>query len=143
MNKTVTLDEKKTIDVAKIIKNESRLKSLNDSLIQIINQQNQKIRSLAENNLRNLEKLDLLNAALNNLSKNYDRLSGLQLEYEKDKKKIPPIFAKLKMEYLSADGQVIPAIGLTYINKQFGVGGSLGIFESQPTYGVEIMLSFF
>lgn len=139
----MTLDEEKTIDVAKIIKNEARLKSINDSLLDVINQQRIQIETLAENNLKNLDKLEVLNQAISNLSESYDRLSNWQLEYEKDKKQIPHIYGRINATYLSSQGGILPMVGALYVNKKFGIGVSGGIFNNKPAYGIDLMLSFF
>lgn len=143
VSKTVTLDEAKTIDVAKIIKNESRLKSLNDSLIEIVRLQNEKLIKVARNNLSQIEKIEILNKALENLSESYDRLSTIQLDYEKQKTKPHHFFGKARVDYLGVDGRIIPSAGVLYLNKRFGIGSSLGFFEGKPVYGFEVMLSFF
>lgn len=142
-SETVTLSKDKTIDVAKVIKNEQRLKEQNQELIETIRRQDSIIQGLANKNLAGLETIKQQNAQIFKLSQDVQRLTNLQLDYEEKKKEQPRLFFKAKTDYLPEVKQYIPGIGLNYFGKKFGIGISAGLFDKQALYGAEIAVSIF
>ncbi|MDB0602375.1 hypothetical protein PL373_14735 [Tenacibaculum maritimum] len=141
---TVTLNKEKTIDVAKIIKNEKRLTEDNTKLVEIIRKQDSTIQSLANKNLLGLETVKLQNSQIFKLSQDVQRYSSMQLNYEEKKKYKPTfLFIKFRADYLHTTKQYLPSTGIIYFGKKIGAGINIGFFENQITYGAEIAINIF
>lgn len=141
---TVTLNKEKTIDVAKIIKNEKRLTEENSRLLEIIRKQDSTIQTLANKNLSELETIKKQNSQIFKLSQDVQRYSNMQLNYEEKKKHKPTsLFVKFRADYLPTTKQYLPSTGLIYFGKKLGGGINIGFFENQISYGAEIAISIF
>ena len=143
VGETVLLNKEKTIDVAKIILNEKRLQDKNEELIEIIRKQDSIINSLADKNIDGVATISKQSERIYDLSQDVQRLSDLQLGYEEKKKSQPRLFAKIRLDYLEVDGELMQGVGLNYYGKNIGFGINGGIYKNKAFYGAEIGISIF
>lgn len=146
---TVTLTKEKTIDVAKIIRNEKRLTEVNKQLLEKIRKQDSTIQALANKNLQGLETIKQQNAQIFKLSQDVQRYSSLQLGYEEKKKANPKLYGFLRVEQIPALGKidgldtVLPSVGATYLTKKIAFGANIGYFNKEIFYGAQLGFSIF
>jgi hypothetical protein len=146
---TVTLTKEKTIDVAKIIRNEKRLAKVNKELQETIRKQDSTIQALANKNLQGLETIKQQNAQIFKLSQDVQRYSSLQLGYEGKKKANPRLYGFLRVEQIPALGKIdgldtiLPSIGVTYLTKKIAIGFNLGYYNKEIFYGAQLGFSIF
>lgn len=143
VNKTVTLDQEKTIDVAKIIKNEARLKKENQRLQEIIRKQDSTIQALADRNLKRLEEIGLQNKQIQELGKDVHRLAEKQLNLEEKRNSAARLFFKPRIDYFPGTKTATGGGGFLYTFKKWGIGANAGTSGEELYYGGEIAISIF
>ncbi|CAA0143646.1 hypothetical protein TFA04_110099 [Tenacibaculum maritimum] len=143
-NQKTVLDRKATIDKAKFVENEKRLRIANTKLLEIIRKQDSAIQSLSSTNISKLETIKLQNIQILKLSQTVQRYTEMQLGYEeKKKRKLTSLFFKLRADYLPMTNQYLPSTGLTYFWRKVGGGIHIGFFKDRITYGAEIAINVF
>lgn len=141
-NKTVTLDEAKTIDIAKIVENEKRLKDENSKLLEIIRKQDSLIQHITQRNIEGLQAISLNNEKLASLSGEINKLATKQLELEEKKNYAGRFFLSFQYDinnpYFKSG-----YITATYFTKKNSFGISINPLNDKMIYGVELGILIF
>lgn len=141
-NKTVTLDEQKTIEIGKIVANEKRLKEENTNLLKIIENFKNELIRLADSNNAGLEKIEAQNAQIYTLAHKSQELSDEILKNEKSKKKQGRLFVNLQYEFNNPyfkSGNV----GASFVTQKYSYGVSINPLNTQIIYGATVGISIF
>lgn len=142
-NETVTLDKEKAIDVAKIIKNEERLREVNGELLEIIRKQDSTIQSITERNIKGLESIHSQNQIIGSLTSNIDKLAKSQLELEESKNQTGRLFLSLSYEFNNPYMRS-GSVGLDYFGTgRFSIGANLNPLNEQLIWGAKIGIKIF
>lgn len=143
-NETVTLSKEKTIDVAKVIQNETRLKKLNSEYLETIRKQDSIIQDLASKNIQALKTIQEQNSSIFKLGERITSITETQLSYEEKKSKNSNrLFLKLRTDYYPNLKEAVPGVGLNYFMKKFGLGVNFGQWDKNIFYGGEVLISIF
>lgn len=137
MAQTVTLDKKKAIDVAKIIRNEKRLTQLNRELLETIRKQDSVISKLVRDNVIGLDRLDTQNNQISFLEHQIEQYDNLDNQMDFKSKKFYVSFNTLILE-----NKLMPTLGLLYVGKKLLIGGGVG-YEEKPIYNINLGVSLF
>lgn len=142
-NETLTLDKEKAIDVAKIIKNEERLREVNAELLEIIRKQDSTIQSITERNIKGLESIHSQNQIIGSLTSNIDKLAKSQLELEEKKNKTGKLFLSFRYEF-NNPYMKSGSIELDYFGTgRFSLGASLNPLNDQLIWGAKVGAKIF
>jgi len=143
VKETTLLDKQATIDKAKFVENERKLRKDNAQLLEIIRKQDSTIAKITNDNIVALKTIQKQNDRIFELSKDVLRLSDLQLGYEEKKTKQPRLYAFGGLDYYQENELYLPNIGLAYLSGKIGFGANVGLIDKNMYYGGKIFISIF
>lgn len=137
------LDKEATIDKAKFVENERKLRKDNAQLLETIRKQDSIIDKITNDNILALQQIQKQNARIFDLSNDVLRLSDLQLGFEERKTKEPRLYGFGGLDYLKENEVYLPNIGLAYLSGKIGFGANIGLFDKNVYFGGNIFISIF
>ena len=140
--KTV-LDREATIDKAKFIENERKLRLDNAELLNIIRKQDSVISKITNDNISSLKTIQEQNNRIFALSGDILRLSDLQLSHEEKKTGVNKSYFYCGLDYNKENGLYMPNIGISYLFNKIGIGANLNILNENVFYGGKLFISIF
>lgn len=138
VKQTVTLSKEKTIDVAKIIKNEERLRAVNLELLATIKKQDSTIKAITIKNVETLKTVELQNEYIVKLSSDVLRYSDMQLGFSEKKTKNSKFYLSIKNDYVRELNYHAPGLGADFYFNKIGLGASGGIINKEFYIGGRI-----
>lgn len=142
-SKSITLDEAKSIDVAKLIENEKRLRGVVADHLETIRRQDSIIQDLSKTNISAFQEMIRQNNIIEDQTKAIDRLTGLQLKAEEKKNKPGSLFIRADAHYFGGDGMIAPNVGAVFIRNKLGISGGFGVYQNQAIYSGGVLINLF
>ena len=143
INEQTVLDKEATIDKAKFVENEKKLRVDNLNLLEIIRKQDSTISSITKENISALETIQDQNNRIFDLSKDISRLSEYRQEITEEKTKQSSLYIVGGLDYIQKNEQYNPNIGLAFLPGKIGFGVNTGLISGDIYLGGKIYINIF